>query len=144
MTAAGNWTNHLTALLNKVDFAPFVGDTMTSKVFSPTAVVIGHEIITQALKFAEGFTLDDGHVGLSDILEQGPGGNFLSSPLTLKHVRQAYYKSPIYPRITFEEWGKLGQPDAVKEYTRDLLETSAPPDDHKELVKKGEAFIQRL
>ena len=147
MTAAGNWMNHLTAMMSKVDFAPFVGDTMTSKVFSPTAVVIGHEIITQALKFAEGFTLDDENVGLSDILEQGPGGHFLSTKLTLKHVRQAYYKSPIYPRITFEEWGKLGEPDAVamlKEYTRDLLETLTPPGDQEELVNKGEVFIKGL
>jgi trimethylamine:corrinoid methyltransferase-like protein len=110
-------------------------------------VVLGHEIITQALKFSEGFQLDDENVGLSDILEQGPGGHFLSTPLTRKHVRQAYYKSPIYPRITFEEWGKLGQPDAVtllKEYTRDLLKTITSPDDHTELVKKGEAFIKGL
>ncbi len=147
MTAAGNWLNHLTAMMSKVNFAPFVGDTMTSKVFSPAAVVIGHEIITQVLKFAEGFILDDENVGLSDILEQGPGGHFLSTKLTLKHVRQAYYKSPIYPRITFEEWGKLDQPDAVrmlKEYTRDLVETSVAPDDQEELVKKGEAFIKGL
>ena len=147
MVAANNWMNHLTAMMSKVDFAPFVGNTMTGKVFSPAAVVMGHEIIAQARKFAEGFTLDDGHVGLSDILEQGPGGHFLSTPLTRKHVRQAYYKSPIYPRITFEEWGKLDEPDAVtmlKEYTRDLLETITPPDDHNELVKKGEVFIKGL
>ena len=147
MVAASNWMNHLPALMSKVDFVGFIGNTMTGKIFSPVNVVIGHEIIAQARKFAEGFALDDGHVGLSDILEQGPGGHFLSTKLTLKHVRQAYYKSPIYPRITFEEWGKLDQPDAVtmlKEYTRDLLETLTPPDDQDELVKKGEAFIKGL
>ena len=137
--------NHLPALMSKVDFVGFIGNTMTGKVFSPVNVVLGHEIIARARKFAEGFMLDDENVGLSDILEQGPGGHFLSTPLTLKHVRQAYYKSPIYPRITFEEWGKLGQPDAVsmlKEYTRDLLETLTPPEDCTEMTKKGEAFIE--
>jgi len=147
MTAASYWMNHLPALMSKVDFVGFVGNTMTGKVFSPVNVVMGHEIITQALKFAEGCTLDDENVGLSDILEQGPGGHFLSTPLTRKHVRQAYYKSPIYPRFTFEEWSKLGQPDAVtmlKEYARDLLETLTAPEDYKELIKKGEKFIQTV
>jgi trimethylamine--corrinoid protein Co-methyltransferase len=147
MTAASYWMNHLPAVMSKVDFVGFVGNSMTGKIFSPVNVVTGHEIITQALKFSQGFQLDDEHVGLSDIHERGPGGHFLSTALTRKHMRQAYYKSPIYPRINFEKWTKLGQPDAVmmlKEYTRDLLDNLSPPEDYLELLKKGEKFIQSL
>jgi trimethylamine--corrinoid protein Co-methyltransferase len=147
MTAASYWMNQLPALMGKVDFVGFLGNTMTGKVFSPVNVVVGHEIIAQAIKFSQGFQLDDESVGLADILEKGPGGHFLSSPLTLKNVRKAYYQSPIYPRITFEEWSKLGQPDGLtmlKEYTRDLLETLVPPDDNEDLLNKGEAFIGSL
>jgi len=147
MTAASYWMNHLQALMGKVDFVGFVGNTMTGKVFSPANVVLGHEIISKAKKFSQGFMLDSDNVGLADILNVGPGGHFLSSPLTQKNVRKAYYQSPIYPNISFEEWSKLGQPDAVtmlKEYTRGLLETLVPPDDQQELVEKGEAFIKAL
>jgi trimethylamine--corrinoid protein Co-methyltransferase len=147
MTAGTYWLNHLPALMGAVDFIGFVGDTMTAKVFSPVNVVFGHEVITRAIKFAKGFLLDEKHIGLSDILDKGPGGHFLASPLTQENVRKAYYQSPIYPNITFEEWSKLGQPDAmvnVKEYTHDLLETLVPPDDYEDLVRKGEVFIQAL
>jgi trimethylamine--corrinoid protein Co-methyltransferase len=145
MTDATYWMNHLTALIGKVDFVSFVGDTMTAKVFSPVNVVMGHEVISKALKFSQGFKLDEENVGVADILKVGPGGHFLSSPLTRKHVRDAYYQSPIYPNISFEEWSKLGQPDAVvmlKEYTRDLLGELTPPDDHGDLITKGEVFIE--
>jgi trimethylamine--corrinoid protein Co-methyltransferase len=147
MTAATYWMNHLPALIGKVDFVSFVGDTMTAKVFSPVNVVLGHEVIAKALKFFKGFKLDEENIGMDDILTLGPGGHFLSSPVTRKHVRTAYYKSPIYPNISFEEWSKLGQPDAVvmlKEYTRDLLDGLTPPDDQGDLVAKGEEFIKNL
>lgn len=147
MAADTYWMNHLPSLMSKVDLIAFIGNTMTAKVFSPATVVFVHEIIKQARKFVQGFNLDDESVGLSDILEQGPGGHFLRTPLTRKLVREAYYTPPMYPRITFEEWNKLGQPDAVgmlKEYTHDLLESLTAPDDHQELVDKGEVFIRKL
>jgi trimethylamine--corrinoid protein Co-methyltransferase len=147
MAVATYWMNHLTALIGKVNFVSFVGDTMTAKVFSPVNVVLGHEVISKALKFSQGFKLDEENVGIAEILEVGPGGHFLSSPLTRKHVRTAYYQSPIYPNISFEEWSKLGQPDAVvllKEYTRDFLSNLTPPDDQVDLITKGEAFIKTL
>jgi trimethylamine--corrinoid protein Co-methyltransferase len=145
MAVATYWMNHLPALMGKVDFIGFVGDTMTAKVFSPVNVILGHEVIAKAIKFSQGFDLDEESVGIPEILEVGPGGHFLSSPLTRKHVRSAYYRSPIYPNISFEEWSKIGQPDAVlmlKEYTRDFLEGLTPPDDQGDLIKKGEAFIE--
>lgn len=141
------WMNHLPSLMSKVALIPFVGNTLTGKVFSPVNVVFVHEIIKQALKFTGGFQLDDESVGLSEIFERGPGGHYLSSPLTRKHVREAYYSPDMYPRIPFEKWRKRGQPDAMvmlKEFTRDLLETLAAPDDHPELIKKGGSFIQSL
>jgi trimethylamine--corrinoid protein Co-methyltransferase len=147
MAADTYWLNHLPSLMSKVDLIAFVGNTMAGKVFSPETVVLVHEIIKQARKFTEGFPLDEESVGISDILEHGAGGHFLRTSMTLKHVREAYYTYPMYPRTTFEEWSKLGQPDSMgllKDYTRDLLESLAGPEDHQELTKKGEAFIQSL
>jgi trimethylamine--corrinoid protein Co-methyltransferase len=147
MTVASYWMNHLPALMGKVDFVGFIGNTVGGKVFSPVNVVLGHEIIAKALRFSQGFKLDVENVGLPDILEKGPGGHFLSSPLTREHVHSAYYQSSIYSNFSFEEWSKLGQPDAVlmiKEYTRDLLAGLTPPDDQGDLIKKGEAFIEAL
>ncbi len=143
MVADGYWLNNLTTLMSIVALAPFVGNTMYGKVFSPVNVLLAHEIIKQAFKFSSGFKLDDAAVGLSDILERGRGGDFLSTRLTRKHVRSAFYSPDMYPRISLNNWQALGQPDAMvllKEYTCELLKTLSVPSDHQELINKGEAF----
>jgi trimethylamine--corrinoid protein Co-methyltransferase len=141
------WMNHLTAVLGKVGLAPFVGDTLASKAFSPTNVVYAHEIIAQALRFAGGFELSDEAAGLGEIDQAGPGGNFLTARNTLRHFRTAYYTSPIFPRYSMEKWQANGRPPAIdllREHTRQLLDGLQAPEDHDELMGRGEAFIQRI
>jgi trimethylamine--corrinoid protein Co-methyltransferase len=141
------WMNHLTSTMNKVGLAPFVGDTLTSKAFSPTNVVYNHEIIEQALRFARGFELSDETAGLGEIDQVGPGGNFLSTKSTRAHFRTAYYTSPIFPRYSMEKWQAAGRPQAIdllREHTRQLLAGLQAPEDHDELMARGEAFIKRI
>jgi trimethylamine--corrinoid protein Co-methyltransferase len=141
------WMNHLTACIGKVGLAPFVGGNLGSKVFSPTMAVYGDEIITQARRFACGFPLDDDSLGLEEVVSKGPGGSFLDASLTLKHFRQAYFESAIFPRLSLEKWQVRDRPQAeqlLREHTQRLLEECQPPDDHDELIAKGEAFIDRI
>ncbi len=145
LAAETYWMNHLTACLTKGGLAPFVGDTLTSKAFSPTNVVYVHEIIEQALRYAQGFALDEASMGLDEILQIGPGGSFLSSRLTRQHYRKAYYPSPIFPRWSMEKWEAQGRPTAQKvlrEYALDVLAGLKPLDDSAALLERGEAFIR--
>jgi trimethylamine--corrinoid protein Co-methyltransferase len=87
-------------------------------------VIYVHEIIEQALRFAQGFSLDPSSFGLDEIDRVGPGGDFLRAPLTRKHYRQAYYSSPIFERWSLEKWAAEGRPAAIqvlREYTRQVL-----------------------
>jgi trimethylamine--corrinoid protein Co-methyltransferase len=139
--------NHLTACIGKVGLAPFVGDTLTSKAFSPTNTVYVHEIIEQARLFSQGFQLNDSVVGLEENEKVGPGGNFLSARSTRQLFRKAYYNSPIFPRWSMEKWQSEGHPPAIdilRRHTLHLLESLKPPQDHDELVARGEAFIRNL
>jgi trimethylamine--corrinoid protein Co-methyltransferase len=141
------WMNHLTSVMNKVGLAPFVGDTLASKAFSPTNVVYVHEIIGQALRFASGFELSEQAAALDDIDQVGPGGNFLTAKSTLRHFRTAYYTSPIFPRYSMEKWQANGRPPAIdllRQHTRQLLAGLQAPEDHDELMGRGEAFIKRI
>jgi trimethylamine--corrinoid protein Co-methyltransferase len=141
------WMNHLTSVLGKVGLAPFVGDTLASKAFSPTNVVYAHEIIAQALRFAGGFELSDEAAVLGEIDQAGPGGNFLTAKSTLRHFRTAYYTSPIFPRYSMEKWQANGRPPAInqlREHTRQLLAELQAPADHDELMRRGEAFIKSI
>jgi trimethylamine--corrinoid protein Co-methyltransferase len=139
------WMNTLTFSLTKGGLAPFVGDSLGSKTISPTTIVHVHEVIEQALRFAEGFQLDETQAALDEIARVGPGGSFLSSPSTLKNYKTGYYVSRVYPRWTMEKWQAEGQPFArqvLREKTRALLADLAVPADYEEVMAKGEAFIQ--
>jgi trimethylamine--corrinoid protein Co-methyltransferase len=139
--------SHLTGCSSKVGLAPFVGGNFDSLAFSPAAAVYAHEIISQSLRFARGFKLDDVSTALKEIDKAGPGGNFLTSEQTISLFRDAYYTSPIFPRLTLEKWQAQGGPKAgelLRKYTRELLDGLTAPEDHADLIARGEAFIKRF
>lgn len=138
------WMNHLLSCIGKVGLVPFVGDTLGSKVFSPSVIVYANDIIQQVRLLAQGFALDDIAVGLGEIMQVGPGGNFLMSDLTLQLFREASYRSDLFPNLTLEEWQARERPEAgkhLKRHTQQLLSELVAPNDHAELMARGEAFI---
>ncbi|PWH12204.1 MAG: hypothetical protein DDG60_14270 [Anaerolineae bacterium] len=141
------WMNMLTYALKRGGLAPFVGDTLTSKAISPKTLVYIHEVIDQALRFADGFPLDDTTVVLDEIANVGPGGSFLGALSTRRGFRDGYYPSPIFPRLSLEKWQAAGEPTAesiLRETTLRLLSTASAPQDYAEVCAKGEEFIARL
>jgi trimethylamine--corrinoid protein Co-methyltransferase len=140
------WMNTLALSLTQSGLAPFVGDSLGSKSISPLTVVHAHEIIDQAMRFSSGFQLDDPSAALEEIRKMGAGGSFLSAPSTLKNYKSGYYVSRAYPRLTMEKWQEAGQPSAdkiLREKTCHLLASAPKPEDHDELMGKGEAWIEK-
>jgi trimethylamine--corrinoid protein Co-methyltransferase len=145
LVAAGHqWMNHTLACLGTSGMAVFVGTVLGSKVFSPKLAVYANEVIEQARRIARGIDLDDRLFLIPEIAAVGPAGNFLSSDLTLKHFRQAYFKSAIFPRFTMEDWQSDGYPRAetyLSRYTKAMIAELKPGDENFALKEKGEAFI---
>jgi trimethylamine--corrinoid protein Co-methyltransferase len=147
LAAETYWMNTLTFSLTKGGLAPFVGDTLGSKAISPLTFIYCHEIIDQALRFASGFQLDDAHVGLDEVHKVGPGKSFVSAPTTLKNYKTGYYVNRIFPRWSMEKWIEAGQPHVQKklsEYAVEFLRDLPAPEDHEELMRKGEEFIGKV
>ena len=141
------WANQITSSIGKVGLAPFVGSSLGSKAFSPSLTVYANEVIDQSLRFSRGFSLSDETIGMNDIAQAGPGGSFVTAELTLKMVREMYYSSDIFPRISLETWQSQGNPTNDKhlqEYTRHLMNSVQAPEDHAELVAKGEIYIKKI
>jgi trimethylamine--corrinoid protein Co-methyltransferase len=139
------WFNHLFSCIGKKGLAPFVGDILGSVAFSPNVIAYANEIIRQARLFAAGFVIDDTNTGLEDITQVGPGGNFLLSNLTLKLYRNAREFSHLFDNLSLDEWQARGRPraeDLLRDYTRQLLAESKPPENHSELLAQGESFIK--
>jgi len=139
--------NHLTGCLGKVGLAPFVGGSFYSVVFSPAIVVYSDEIIRKARLLERGFALSDDLVSLNEIETVGPGGNFLMAESTLKQWKQMQQDSVIWPHIGLEKWQARGCPKAdeyLRKYTVELLKNVGKPEDHDELIEKGEIFIHKI
>jgi trimethylamine--corrinoid protein Co-methyltransferase len=146
LLAAGHqWFNHLISCTGKVGLVPFIGDNLGAKAYSPAVAVYANEIIAQTRSFARGFSLDTDAVSLEEIVQIGPGGSFLTSQSTLKLLRQAYYQSSIFPTLTLEEWQARGWPQAgalLRRHTARLLQEAQAPQDHEELIARGQALIE--
>jgi trimethylamine--corrinoid protein Co-methyltransferase len=147
LSAGGTlWINHLTSCLGKVGLAPFVGGNFDSLAFSPAFVVYSDEVIRQARFFNQGFQISDASVALSEIESIGPGGNFLISDLTAALCREINFNSSIWPNLTLEEWQTKGSPQAdkvLRSYTHELLDNLPVPEDHREMIGRGENFIHQ-
>lgn len=147
ITGGHQWFNHLISCMGTAGLAPFVGDILGGIAFSPAIPVYANEVIEQARLFAKGFDLDDAAAAMDEIAQIGPGGHFLTSDQTLKHFRQAYYQSDIFPQLTFEEWQDRGFPQVdnlLKRHTCKLINSLHKPDDHEDLMAKGEAFVNKF
>ena len=144
MAASMLWANHLTSVLGKVGLVPFVGNNFDSLVFSPTTVVYAGEIIRFSRELAKGFSLDPEELGLEEIIQMGPGANYLSSDLTMKKFRDQPGFSKIWPLVNLEAWEQQNRPQAAKvlrQKTLDLMNQARPPEDHDLILEKSEAFI---
>jgi trimethylamine--corrinoid protein Co-methyltransferase len=147
LSAGGTlWMNHFTSCLGKVGLAPFVGGNFDSLAFSPAFVVYSDEVIRQARFFNQGFQISDASVALSEIESIGPGGNFLISDLTVALCREINFNSSIWPNLTLEEWQTKGSPQAdklLRSHTRRLLDDLPVPEDHADIIARGESFIRK-
>ena len=143
-SAGMQWLNHITNSLGKTGLVPFVGSSLGSKAFSPASVVHANDIILQARRFTAGFHLNEQTVNIDEMETIGSGGNYLMAKTTRANYRNAYYTSPIFPRLTLEKWQQKGNPTASdllsKETTR-LIQESSPPEDHNHIITQGEKFI---
>jgi trimethylamine--corrinoid protein Co-methyltransferase len=136
--------NHVTSCMGAAGMVPFVGGSFDSLVFSPELVVYADDLIHQSRSFASGFSLDDDAVGLSDISNIGPGGDFLLADLTAKYFRESQFTSTIWPFLSLDKWKEKGRPAAnkiLKERTCDLLSNPIGPEDRESLLAKGEEFL---
>jgi trimethylamine--corrinoid protein Co-methyltransferase len=139
------WVNHLTSCLGNVGLVPFVGDNLGSKAFSPVLAVYANEVIAQARRLAQGFSLDGLAADLGEIERVGPGGNYLTSEMTLGLFRQAYYRSRVFPNLTLEAWQAQGCPqsmEVLRRYTRQLMEEAGAPEDWPDMMGRGEDIVK--
>jgi len=128
-TQAGNY--RLSSLLTHMSIEPVpdivLGLGGLGGTTSLEAMIIDNEIVDFALRFAQGFEVNDDTLAMDVIRKVGPGGNFLGEKHTLEHFKDAWT-----PRIdinalrTWEKEGVESLGKLANEKVKEILATHKP------------------
>lgn len=116
--AGSNFIHHAAGMLENMS-------TVAAEQF-----VIDNEILGMAMRVLQGIAVNDETLALDVIDEVGPGGHFLMSEHTLRHMRsEFYYPSAVVDRQGWDAWQEGGGQDArerAREIARDILADHRP------------------
>ena len=105
--------------------------------------VIDDEIIGNCCKVLKGIDVDAEHLALEVIDSVGPGGNFMTAPHTMTHLRtEYYYGNGVTDRKSREKWEQEGSLDTRQRalaIARKLLANPKPtyiPEDIDKAIRK--------
>lgn len=69
--------------------------------------VIDNEILAAAFRLVEGFEVTAETIGLDQLREVGPGGNFLAHPYTAANTRRFLWQPQLTNRLVWDEWQSM-------------------------------------
>jgi trimethylamine--corrinoid protein Co-methyltransferase len=140
----------LTQISTTPDIALGSGALEDGRMTSAEELVIDNEIIDYALRFIEGFEVNDNTLAVDIIDKVGPGGIYLGEKHTVQHFRERWM-SRLSDISSYETWEKRGSrtiDEVAREKVREILATHKPtplPEDvEKEIgriLKRAEAEL---
>ena len=127
--AQAGWEKAMTVLLGAMGGSNYMhhsaGMLESMLTVAPEQFVIDDEIIGMACKVLKGIDVDPEHLALDAIDTTGPGGNYMVSPHTMKHMRSEYFQgNGVSDRKIREQWeknGALAAPERAKAIARKIL-----------------------
>jgi len=136
----------LTTILTGPDLLCGVGGLESASTMSPEMLIIGNEIIDEALRIARGIQVDDYTLAVDVIRKVGPGGNFLAEKHTLDNLLKELLVPKISNRGTYEAWQKNGSKSALdvsREKIKEILEKHKPEPLEKDARTRIEELMKK-
>jgi len=115
----------LTHILTTPDISLGSGALEDSRMTSAEALVIDNEIIDYALRFIEGFEVNEDTLAVDIIDKVGPGGIYLGEKHTVQHFRERWM-SRLSDISSYETWEKRGSrtiDEVAREKVSEILAT---------------------
>lgn len=110
--------------------------------------VIDDEIIGNACKVLKGIEVDPDHLALEVINAIGPGGNFMTAPHTMTHIRSEYFAgNGVTDRKSRDKWTQEGSLDTrarALKIAENLLANPAPeyiPEEIDQAIRKDYSIL---
>jgi len=107
------------------DIALGMGVLERARMTSAEALIIDNEIIDYALRFVEGFEVNEDTLAVDVIAKVGPGGIYLGEKHTVQHFRERWMSrlSDISNYETWEQQGSRSIDKVAREKVREILAT---------------------
>ena len=115
--AQAGWEKALTAVLASMGGSNYIhhsaGMLESMLTIALEQYVIDDEIIGNCCKVLKGIEVDEEHLAMDVIKSVGPGGNFMTAPHTMKHMRTEYFQgNGVTDRKSRNKWEQNGRLDA--------------------------------
>jgi len=133
--AQAGWEKGITTMLsvmggnNYIHHAAGMLESMAAVAYEQ--YIIDDEIIGSSCKLLEGITVDEDHLGFEAIKEVGPGGNFIMSSHTHRHMRSEYFLgNGISDKRNRDRWEANGSKTAwerANERAKKIITSDEPP-----------------
>jgi trimethylamine--corrinoid protein Co-methyltransferase len=110
--------------------------------------VIDNEILTAAFRLVEGIEVTRESIGIDQLKQVGPGGQFLDHDYTLQNFRRLQWHPKLTTRLAWDEWqerfGGKDMRQRANEAAREILARNYPrplsDDQESELDRMAQAF----
>jgi trimethylamine--corrinoid protein Co-methyltransferase len=136
----------ITSLMVGLAGGNFIHDAAGFLEFCMTAsydkLVIDNEILGMVMRAVEGIEVNDTTLAFDEIKKTGPGGHFVSSSFTRRHMRNEQYQPQLSDRENRARWQAEGSRDAhtrATQLAQEILQeapTSFIPEPQREAIKK--------
>ena len=121
----------LAAGLSGANLIHDVGFLESALIGSHEMIVLSDELIGMVKRFLSGVRVDDEMLALDVIDEVGPGGNFIGTEHTRRHMRSELWVPDLMDRTRYDSWQAAGATtlgDRVRRRAAEILAThQAPP-----------------
>jgi len=132
-------------ILTPPDIVLGLGALEGARLTSPEGMVIDNEIIDYALRFIQGFEVNDDTLAVDVINKVGPGGIYLGEKHTLEHFRERWM-SRLSDIDSFETWQKKGSKpidEVAREKVKEILATHKPEPIPEDVEKEISWILKR-
>lgn len=115
--AQAGWEKAFTAVLASMGGSNYIhhsaGMLESMLTIALEQYVIDDEIIGNCCKVLKGIEVDEEHLAMEVIKSVGPGGNYMTVPHTMKHMRNEYFQgNGVSDRKSRNKWEQNGSLDA--------------------------------
>lgn len=109
-------------------------------------LVIDNDILAMARKVLNGISIDPHTLGVKEIEQAGPGGDFFTDDLTLQHFKTEYFKPETFDALSRDTWASKGSKDLYEKAqnsVNSILQSYTPNKLSKEKEERlDEIFIE--